>query len=515
MKFVSTSMLQLRSRRIILQKVQIQSKCKFKCHIHQAFASTTASASTSVWKRGSIKNIGNSNKGEVVFAAQCFEKREIVHADNAVGGADIVGAVGDGTSISTFGKLSPANKSACISTITNTQTHAVNSKGSSSSPSESLTFAAAASSLAWFVYSFYKYWQWQHYKHHKYHMKEEEHLFSDTASGYGYGYEFLPLTANEKQSHEHVRPPPRPPRQFGSRIPYSLLNNNTIYKSRSISSSQRRSFGTTNGKNGNDTDNEMNNIPLKGKQNRSECAICKKYSQGPCGELFIRWLDCIDNNDKNDNDNDESPCDQFIPPLDECLKANSDYYDNINMYDDDDDDNNNDGADNATPGDMKNKWSDFIHELEQQRGSGKDKESEETNINITYRSFPTDKCPEMQIRLDQHIGIATFHPRITPEQQQQLKSEPEHKSGQLTLMLGFIKDQNGNILAAASADELFYNYSSNGGDDGDNNDENETCVIRFHTVPGETKDVIACGLYSSEEHPDELFIYRKVERLPI
>jgi len=381
------------------------------------------------------------------------------------------------------------------------------------------------------------------------------------------------------------RPRPRPPRQFGSKIPYALLERNSSSPRRSFSGTSRRkreddgsvrskstshnSFGSDNNKNSNISSNRNDkndngddmNISGNRNRNRSECAMCKKYSRGPCGALFTKWLDCIDehDNDKtniitnnntegNEGNGDKEPksnsqsqslCDKFIPPLNECLKEHQDYYDNINFYDDDGDDDVDDDDNGHAYGDegqekvTTEKWTEFILELEsqsqsqsksgsdeqqQQQPNGSESGHEHEVKIIETLSFPPDKSPDMQIRLDKHIGIAAFHSKMMAPKDNTVLS----LSSEMILLLAYIKDQNGTILAAASADDLL----------GDGNGD-EMCVLRFHTE-NETKDVIACGLYSctnsgsattgtstsSEEthestYTNELYyIYRKVERLP-
>ena len=234
-----------------------------------------------------------------------------------------------------------------------------------------------------------------------------------------------------------------PPR-FGSRIPYHFLND------------KKRYFNTTAEK----RSNFPEDIPVKG--DRSECAMCKKYSRGPCGNHFTKWLDCIDANSGN-----ESNCDDLVLTLDRCLKKNQEYYDKINAYDDEGEDLD------------QSKWNDFISDLES--------DQEEA---IPIESFPPDKVPDIQIRLEKKLGVIQFHPKM------------ERKKSEHSLVLGYVKDQNGTVLAGASADELVSN-------DG-------MYLLRFHTS-NDTKDVVVCAIYmdTNEDEKNSVIIYRRVERLPV
>jgi hypothetical protein len=236
------------------------------------------------------------------------------------------------------------------------------------------------------------------------------------------------------------------PPQFGSRIPFFLVNH------------QKRYFNTTTGT------MKKSNFPddIPSKEDRGECLVCKKYSRGPCGTHFKKWLECIDTNSGN-----EAVCDELVLPLDQCLKKNQEYYDNINAYDTEDKD------------EDENRWKDFILELE----SGEEE-------SIMYDQFPPDKVPDMQIRLEKKMGIIQFHPEITRNGSKHL------------LMLGYVKDQDSTILAGASADELV--------------DFDEMRVLRFHTS-NNTRDIVACAIYTvaNDDTPDDIIIYRKVERLPV
>lgn len=192
----------------------------------------------------------------------------------------------------------------------------------------------------------------------------------------------------------------------------------------------------------------------------------KKYSQGPCGKLFKKWLDCID-----ENSGKESICDELVPSLDKCLKQYDDYYENVNIYENDDDEEVN-----------LNHWIEFIASLE----SGEEHE-------IVFKDFPPEIVPQLQIRLKKMIGVIEYHPKM-------LRDGKEYN-----LVLGYAKDNTGNILAAASFDELV-EYEG-------------MLILRFH-ASNDTQHVMTCGIYmesndKNNENTEKVVIYSRNEQLPV
>lgn len=242
----------------------------------------------------------------------------------------------------------------------------------------------------------------------------------------------------------------RGPPRYGKKIPLYLL--------------PRRDF--SGGSSTNNSDGDSSLVPSGGtpsetilsvpKEDRGDCPLCKKYSKGPCGELFKKWLECLDKNEGN-----EINCDVLMAPLDKCLKKNEAYYDKISLYDDNDDEK------------TIEKWKEFIEEME----------GEATTI---IRDFDKETEPEMQLRLERQMGAAMFRSKI----------------GNKILLLAYVKDQDGNILGAGSSEEL---YSFQG-----------QLVLKFGADES-CKDVIAHGLYGNEDDDDtenDIIIFRKMERMP-
>lgn len=224
-----------------------------------------------------------------------------------------------------------------------------------------------------------------------------------------------------------------PPR-FGSTIPYYLLFD------------RKRDFSVTSGVINDD---------------REQCVICKKYSQGPCGKLFKKWLECVDMNKGK-----ESQCDDLVAPLDKCLKLHEEYYNTIDLYDDSEEKSN------------INKWKEFILKLE----AGDEHP-------VSFDNFPTEIIPHIQIRLETMMGMIEFYPKVK-------KSDNEY-----TLILGYAKDDKGEILAAASASE-FYSFAG-------------MPSLRFRATKN-TKDIFCCAIYMdvNDEEAGNIIVYRRIESLP-
>lgn len=192
--------------------------------------------------------------------------------------------------------------------------------------------------------------------------------------------------------------------------------------------------------------------------------MCKKYSQGPCGEIFNDWLSCIDSNMGS-----EQNCDEYAKRLKECLDRHNQYYDTIDSYGETQD---------AKDDENIQKWRLFVDELEQ---DGK-------MITFEDGTHP----PEMQIRLKSKMGAAMFHPNIST-------------TGDI-LLLVYVKDQHGELLGAGSVDELFYWNEFNNEDKNHHtsllkeDDENGKLILRFR-VDDKTTHVNLYALYGPEhEH---------------
>jgi hypothetical protein len=264
-------------------------------------------------------------------------------------------------------------------------------------------------------------------------------ISSLTVLGLGIQYKYnITSTCSSNSNYTSCEKSSSIPPRYGSTIPNQLLFQ------------QRRHLTT------------IDPSDISKKENRNECVICKKYSRGPCGDLFKKWLHCIDTNNGN-----ESVCDKLIIPLDECLKNNDEYYSNIDPYEDVDEEINHD------------KWTDFISKLE----SGKE-------VPITFEDFPPDILPQMEIRLESMMGVIEFQPHVIRDREEQ------------HIILGYAKDDKGHILAAAASDELL-NYG-------------DFVLLRFQ-APADAIHIECCAIYIDTNAQDvgKTVIYNRIQCLPV
>ena len=250
----------------------------------------------------------------------------------------------------------------------------------------------------------------------------------------------------------------RAPPRYGKSIPYHLVST------RLSSSTTNTESPTKNIKYGKEHVVIQQSIASsKEKKNRDDCPLCKKYSSGPCGSLFTTWMQCVDS-----NEGQESKCDGLIAPLSKCLEENKSFYDKISVYEED----------QNVDDDSIEKWKDFVHDVENEIGSGDD---------IKMKQFDQGVEPEMQVRLKTQMGAVMFHPKIDDR----------------VLLLAYVKDQDGNLLGAGSVDDLF--------------DFQDQLVLRFSTMDT-SRDITAHGLYGHADIDDndgrDAIIYRKTERIP-
>lgn len=271
-----------------------------------------------------------------------------------------------------------------------------------------------------------------------------------------------------------------PPR-YGKYIPHHLLVSSFTGSHAKRNQSQYSRFistTTTTSTSSNDDVTTNNGTPPSKKE--EECPLCQKYSQGPCGDLFQRWLKCIDSHPGK-----EAECDSLIVPLDQCLKEHSDYYNSINIYSvQDESDQVDETVDNAnitTPSTVE-QWRDFIKELDQEE-------------DIATIDFPKTQEPKMELRPKDQTGFAMFDSKL----------QNRH------LLLAYMKDQDGNVLAAGSVQDLFPYQQL----------DDEYYVLRFAVTNKECQSVTAYGLYGNDEHDDQTekssghVRYAKTERIPM
>lgn len=281
-------------------------------------------------------------------------------------------------------------------------------------------------------------------------------------------YSYYTLCENNVNGSRRKAPP-----RFGKSIPRHLLFQNDFMSSRYGKSLQKRVFTTT--VKGSASESDLLDLS-ESKKDRGDCPLCKKYSQGPCGEFFQKWIQCIDSLDSGSKNNEK--CDSLLVPLDNCLKKHKDFYDKINVYD----------SESDVDADNISKWIEFIAEIEDTKESTK----EESGVKIEWKELPHDEI-EMQIRPQRQMGAAMF---------------PERESGKeddRILLLAYVKDQDGNLIGAGSVEEL-YPFQ-------------KQFVLRFD-VNRSCEEITAYALYGYESDsnkstaPTKMTIYSKTLKVP-
>ena len=143
----------------------------------------------------------------------------------------------------------------------------------------------------------------------------------------------------------------------------------------------------------NNNNNNNDNDDLD--EERASCPVCQKFSRGPCGAVFRRWLECTDQypGPHPDNPNEEWHLTQCLPyakPLAQCLEQYQSYY---NHNDDDDQQQQDDDSDEQQ--DLQQAWSKVIAQVEQ--------EHQEADA-----AFPHGAKPCLRVRPATQTGMAAF-----------------------------------------------------------------------------------------------------------
>jgi hypothetical protein len=209
-----------------------------------------------------------------------------------------------------------------------------------------------------------------------------------------------------------------------------------------------------------------------------ECPICKKYSQGPCGETFKAWLKCTDANPGKDDEGEDkhlSKCAHLAAPLADCLNQHEAYYENQSFAQDL-------YQDNEKEEDLKTAWQEFIDNVQESRPTAK---------------FPSKKMtPRVQVRLESKMGMVQF---------------ASFNDKQQSILMGYVQNsETGQLLSAGSKDDMISIPISE-------ENKDETVALRFD-VPDGLNKITLCAIYDNEspntKKDDELPIYKKNLSMP-
>lgn len=195
--------------------------------------------------------------------------------------------------------------------------------------------------------------------------------------------------------------------------------------------------------------------------NKDDCPVCKKFSQGPCGEIFKTWMACTEKfPGKNPDNPDEawhlSKCQHLAMPLGACLEKHEAYYDELDIYAEDDEEEEQ----------LMEAWNKVI--------------SEEVEATRTPVPFPSP--PQLEVKLSNNTGMASF----------------EYELSGLKIVMTYVRDDNsGELLAAGSMDDL-WRYKGKG-------------ILRL-AIPPSCTSVTAYALYI-DEHDNDI-LYQHTQRVP-
>ena len=187
--------------------------------------------------------------------------------------------------------------------------------------------------------------------------------------------------------------------------------------------------------------------------NKNDCPICKKFSQGPCGELFKAWMACTDkhpgkNPDKPEEDLHLSKCLDLVKPLGTCLEEHTTFYEELDVY----------AEDYGEEQGLMEAWKDVIAQVEKDRRPA---------------LFPTP--PQLEIRLASNTGMASFDYELLGK----------------NIVMSYVKDaDSGELLAAGSVDDL-WEYQGKG-------------ILRLSFGPT-CKSVTTFALYMDDDETDILY----------
>ena len=255
---------------------------------------------------------------------------------------------------------------------------------------------------------------------------------------------------------------PRPPPRFTRHIPRPRVNART----------GRRSFSSSRGVSVADESSQDVLAAAAGKKKaKDDCPICRKYSKGPCSKLFTEWMACTDANPgKNETTAEDlhlTKCAELAENLAMCLGRHAEEYSGPIEYDDDEVNDKDDsvGSGDIPIKDLADAWLEFIADLEC---------SSSTN---PRKPYPAGISPELEVRPSSGWGVGAFAPTDG-------RDEP--------LVLAYLKDQSGSVLAAGSGQDL----KESGG------------YLRFQ-LDKEVESITAYAIYGGEEDDP---IYEKLFR---
>lgn len=153
-------------------------------------------------------------------------------------------------------------------------------------------------------------------------------------------------------------------------------------------------------------------------EDREDCPMCKKFSKGPCGNIFKQWLACTDKYPGKDASGEPlhlNKCSYYAETLAKCLDSNTDYYTK-------EDDNTQDTS-------TKNDWQEFVKDMEDGIESGE----------YNMQPFPRQESnPSIQVSSKTGTGVCFFNSKMNGK----------------TIIAAYVLDDNGDVKAAGSKEDM-------------------------------------------------------------
>ena len=270
----------------------------------------------------------------------------------------------------------------------------------------------------------------------------------------------LAYSPQQQQQQQQQRRRKRPP-QWGSCIPSLQKQQQSFYSS------------TT-------TCKKEESISKK-EEDEEDCPLCKKYSQGPCGTIFKKWLSCTDQykNMTHPTTGEElhlTNCSHIAEKLAHCLEKHVEYYQAI-------DDKNNQEHIQA--------WSQFITDFKTDYHPNNNNQT--IMIDLSRREKLTKQQAlifhvdiDMQLRLETQTGISV------------LNEDNDDDSANYHLLCMFVQDENDTILGASSADEIYEHHDT----------------LRFQLHKDTTRHITTVALYEHTKKRNQFLWIQKKQLLP-
>ena len=205
----------------------------------------------------------------------------------------------------------------------------------------------------------------------------------------------------------------------------------------------------------NNGDGDISNIDIDDSDN---CPMCKKFSKGPCGDVFKRWLACTEKYEGQDALNGEplhlDKCSTFAESLAKCLDENTEYYTKEDTTTTDKHDI-----------ELTDAWIKFVNAMESGIASNK----------YAVIPFPKEEVyPKIEISLATRAAAVFFN-------------------NQEKIIAAYILDDNGQVIAAGSKEDI--------------NIEGLGCVLQFKVNDGlrSVKCRVIYDIGNSEDEEVEIY----------